>query len=342
MKLVVLSRGRYLFHAIEPLIHAGHEIRAIATGNESPGYDITSRDYREQAASLNIPFLHTANINSEKAISWLREHNADLAISMNWHTIINQECRSLFKHGIINIHIGDLPRYRGNATPNWSLLNGEDKAVLTLHIMDNDLDAGPILLQHNIPITEATYIGTIYQEAEEKIPELLIQAIESLANSDTLPQTQSSDSSASLRCYPRLPRDGEINWNDSADHICRLVRASAEPFAGAFTYLGCEKITIWRARMEIPATPYLGVPGQVTDINRENGEVTVICGDRFLVIEEVEINDTGRSKADCVIISIRCRLGMDMPAEILRLNQLLKEITGGDKTSTHNRLCNQL
>lgn len=342
MKLAVLSRGRYLFNAIEPLIHAGHEISAIVTGNESPGYDIISRDYRELAASLNIPFLHAADINSEKTIRWLLENNADLAISMNWQTIVEKQCRDLFKHGIINIHIGDLPRYRGNATPNWALLSGEDKAVLTLHFMEGQLDAGPILLKHEIPITEATYIGKIYQEAEERIPDLLVQAIKGIANGDIIPQTQSSDSSLSLRCYPRLPRDGEINWNDNADYICRLIRASAEPFAGAFTYLGRDKITIWRARIAIPATPYLGVPGQVTEINRESGEVTVICGDRFLIVEEVEINESGRSKAYNAISSIRCRLGLDLPAEILRLNQLLKEVTGGDKTSTHNRLCNQL
>jgi methionyl-tRNA formyltransferase len=83
-----------------------------------------------------------------------------------------------FKYGIINAHAGDLPRFRGNACPNWALLVNENKIVLTLHKMTVDLDAGPILLQRQYPLNTNTYIKDIYEFLSENVPTMFVQEVE--------------------------------------------------------------------------------------------------------------------------------------------------------------------
>ena len=85
-----------------------------------------------------------------------------------------------------------------------------------------------------------------------------------------------------------MPADSRIDWSQPALRLDRLVRASAEPFAGAYTYLDGEKVIIWRARADRLPYPYLGIPGQVAEIWRESGEVAVLTGDGVLVLAEIE------------------------------------------------------
>jgi len=331
MRVGVIGRTHLLYNAVVPLREAGHEIACIITCREGPEYRRTAADFENLARELSVPFLVTEWVNRPEAITWVGECRPDIGVSINWRTVIDGEFRSLFPHGIINVHFGDLPRYRGNATPNWAILNGESRAVLTLHLMSDQLDAGPILLQEEVSINDDTCIGDIYDAADKLIPPLLVKAVDGLQNGTLAAQPQSEDQRLALRCYPRLPRDGEIDWRLAAAQIGRLVRASAEPFAGAYTYTGTGKLTVWRARPEKAAISFLGVPGQVAEVRKAQGEVAVVTGEDFLILEQVEFQGTGRRAASEIINSIRTRLGMDVTGEIHRLNLRLEELLNRDK-----------
>lgn len=331
MRIAILGRTHLLYDSVRPLIEAGHDIACILTCGEAPEYSRSAVDFENLAAELNVPFLATDRLNDENVISWVRDKRPDIGASINWRTIIGTRFRNLFKHGIINVHLGDLPRYRGNATANWAILNGEKETMLTLHLMSNSLDAGPILLKEPIPITDETYIGDILESAAKLTPTMLIQAVDGLTDGRLTPEPQPDDPRLALRCYPRLPVDSEIDWRTPADQIARLVRGSAEPFGGTYTYLNRDKLTIWRAHAEKPRTPILGIPGQVAEVRRTNGEVAIITGDGFLVATEIELDDGGRNVASDIITSSRTRLGMDMAAEVIRLQTLLKEMNHREK-----------
>jgi len=215
--------------------------------------------------------------------------------------------RSAFAHGIINAHAGDLPRFRGNACPNWAILNGENKVVLTLHKMNLDLDAGSILLKRHIPLTDSTYIGDVYQFLDQAIPTAFVEVFARMENGPIVFVDQSRDLADSLRCFPRVPADSKINWNFSAIEISKLVRASSKPFAGAYALLMGERLIIWRARTEKILYPSLGVCGQVVRTDADQGEVWILCGEGMLVLEQVEYRGVC-SKATDIINSTRTRL----------------------------------
>jgi UDP-4-amino-4-deoxy-L-arabinose formyltransferase/UDP-glucuronic acid dehydrogenase (UDP-4-keto-hexauronic acid decarboxylating) len=330
MRLGILGRTHLLYNAVPRLREAGHDIAFILTCTESPEYSRTASDFMKLARDLQAPFRCDDRINRPDMIEWLRSHRADAAFSVNWRTIIGPDVLGLFPRGIVNVHAGDLPRYRGNATPNWAILNGEKRIFLTAHLMVEELDAGPVLARRAIPIDDTTYIGDLYDRFGEETPELLVEVATGLAEGTITPEPQSPLPQDVLRCYPRLARDGEIDWRESASAIARLVRASAEPFAGAYTWLGIERIVIWRARPVEADHPYLGTPGQVASVNTETGLVTVVTGEGLLALDEVEAEGHTRCRAAAHIKRVRLRLGMDVTAEISRLHRRIEELTRRD------------
>jgi methionyl-tRNA formyltransferase len=241
-----------------------------------------------------------------------------VAVSVNWLTLIPAAILERFEHGVLNGHPGDLPRYRGNAAPNWAIVAGEEKVVATVHRMDTGLDSGPIVAQRTFELDDSTYIADVYTFLDEAFPELFTDAVEGLAAGRVAPREQPAEPRLALRGYPRLPRDGELDLAKGAAELARVVRASAEPFEGAYTWLGTERVTVWRAHHEPLPEPSLGTPGQVAEIRRRTGEVAVLTGEGLLVLEELE--RTGqRAPAAELLPSARLRLGLDTALLIERL-----------------------
>jgi len=276
---MALGRSHFLYESIKAVAAVGHTITCIATSKAAPEYTRTASDFGNLARELKADFIY---FDRPSEINQFDIGNTDVGISVNWHTIITEQFINSFPKGIINAHIGDLPRYRGNACPNWAILNGEDHVGITLHKMTADLDAGPIVIKEIYPLKQHTEISDVYNYAELVIPKLFIYTLTRLdsPNFKTSPQEGKS-----LRCYPRHPIDNKIEWQQSAEQIHRLIRASTHPFSGAFTHLNGAKIIVWRAYTEQPAFDYLAVPGQVLE-RRTDGSIAVATGDGWLIMDE--------------------------------------------------------
>ena len=143
---------------------------------------------------------------------------------------------------------------------------------------------------------------------DEASPRLVEQALEGFKrDANWSIEQQSSDPKNALRCYPRKPEDGEINWKDSAEQIVRLVNASSEPFAGAFCNFQDEKLIIWRIEMHKDEEVWCGIPGQIASINEDENYIIVLTGNGKVKIREVQLNNN-RFTADKLTKSIRSRL----------------------------------
>ena len=325
MKFAALGRTQWLYDSIRALVSAGHQIVLIGTCPAAPEYTVTEQDFIDLAKELGCPSFCTSAVNYSEYLKMIMDSGADIAVSVNWLTLIGRTILEQFKYGVINAHAGDLPRYRGNAVANWAILSGESKIVLTFHQMAIELDAGPILCQVDFPLTPETYIGEIFDFFKTGIPLGFVQVLKGFELGTIIPKPQPTDPAISLRCFPRIPRDSEINWQQPAELLARLVRASAEPFLGAYTFLEDEKLTIWRAYPSRLSYQYLGSPGQVAERNQKTGEVVVITGDGVLVLQEVESVLRGRKPAGEIIRSIRVRLGFDYYERFVQLERRIHE-----------------
>lgn len=310
MKIAALGRTQMLYDSIELLNNRGHDIDPIITCNSAPEYRVDSEDFENLAAQLDVKYFETTDL-SEPHIKEALD-NCSVGISVNWRSIIPESILDIFDHGILNAHAGNLPKYRGNAAPNWAIINGEEEIVITIHKMVKEIDAGPIFDQRTYMLTSRTRIGDIYEFLYQSVPDMYDEIINKLETGEVNPEAQPTDPSKILRCYPRKPQDSRLDWGQSADHLDRIVRASSEPLFGAYTFLRTSKLIVWRAHPEIPGFDYLGTPGQVAQRRVEEGTVAIVTGDGFLVLDEVELEDGRRSQAADVITSNRTRLGLDI------------------------------
>ncbi len=273
MRIAIIGRTEILFETVHLLRDHGHEIGLILTAKEAPEYERTSDDFRQLAESLGIPFVHSPKIDEQKVFIQSLPP-MDIGVSLNYSGVISESIIGLFPLGILNAHAGDLPRYRGNACQAWAIINGEDHIGLCVHRMiGGELDSGDIIARDFFPVTLDTKITAAHRWMSERIPVLFLEAVQHLQRDNGyVLEVQSKDPADALRCYPRRPEDGRIDWTRDATSILRLVNACAKPFAGAFCDFEGETIVVWDACLA-PDENYLAIPGQVTELHDDYIEV---------------------------------------------------------------------
>lgn len=283
MKIGFLGRTTALLDSARVMRKSGFEVVFICTSRSPDEWqDIRepAKEFCEQSGALFIEGV--ANLAHAQAMG-LPE--ADVVVSINWPAILPASFLTSFRFGVINAHMGDLPRYRGNACPNWAILEGESKVVLTIHRMTEELDGGPILVQASLPLSDETYIGAIYDWFHASVPALFLQAINNLVMG--LEVAQSSEIRP-LRTFPRMPEDSRLRWEEPRTRLLRLIRASSRPFRGAFCFFGDNlmRVTVWRAESYEPEYDFRAVPGQIC-LRAEN-DLVVACGDGMIRLLEID------------------------------------------------------
>ena len=322
MRIAALGRTKILWNSIKKLSSEGHELALMATCRAAPEYDVNDEDFKQLAAELGATFLMTQSLNRPEVVEKVRNAGADIAVSVNWINIIGPELCGAFRHGILNAHAGDLPRYRGNAPVAWAILQGESKIGLTVHRMDPyALDSGPVFVKDYFPLTDSTYIAEVFRWIESRVPDLFLGTLNAIEDGTLQPTSQPEEGKLALRCYPRRPEDASIRWHMPAEYLARLVRASSEPFGGAYSYYKGSRITIWRAHAEPWSYASLAIPGQVTHCNLDTGEVKVATSEGQLVLEEVRMSKQSRSKPTWVIKSLRDRLTDERGLDVATIRQ---------------------
>lgn len=309
LRIAIIGRSELLYNTALLLLEKGHKIPLIVTSKEAPEYEVSSEDFKKLSSRVNALFINTTKINHPDVINQISSlKKIDVAVSINYAGIIDQEIIDLFEIGILNAHGGDLPRYRGNACQAWAMINGEDKIGLCIHKMiGGELDSGDIIQRSFFPLNINTLIGEVWGWMSDSIPNMMLEAVNKLAaDKFYVLESQSKNPEDALRCYPRNPDDGRINWGAKNEEILRLINASSEPYSGAFSYLGTMKVIIWRAKLELINENYLAIPGQVSSLNND-GSATIICGEGKLTITEIQVDDVRTNSVTSVIRSIRNR-----------------------------------
>lgn len=229
----------------------------------------------------------------------------------------------------VNVHYAPLPEYRGRATVNWALINGESEVAISIHELVPQLDGGQILFQERVPIGARDTVATLYDKLNDIQCAALGNAVAGfLAGNAGRAQDQTR---ATYGCT-RLPGDGEIDWSAPTDRIDRLIRALAAPFPGAFTYLNGQRLAVLRAAVP-PNTPrYVGrIPGRVIGRSASEGWVDVLTGDGVLRLVDVQGESGGAVAPATLVTSVKTTLGLrtvDLMQRIKALEQHVAELTG--------------
>lgn len=209
-------------------------------------------------------------------------YKPDLCVVAGWYWIIEPELLSVPKLGFIAIHNSLLPKYRGGSPLVWSIIDGGEYVGYSIFQMTKEMDEGAILSQEQIFLSRQETVG----DALEKIELCLFKSFNGVLDrycfGDLLPRPQ--DLSQSTFCVSRKPTDGKVDWKQPATKVHDFIRAQAEPYPCAFSYLYGDKLTITRS--EETGVKHFGRPGLICPPFGEN--VSVICGDGLVLNVELK------------------------------------------------------
>ncbi|MEX9975218.1 bifunctional UDP-4-amino-4-deoxy-L-arabinose formyltransferase/UDP-glucuronic acid oxidase ArnA [Providencia rettgeri] len=247
MKAIVFAYHDIGCVGLKALEKAGFDIQAVFTHTDDPNENHFYSSVARLSADMELPVFAPENVNHPLWIERIREMKPDVIFAFYYRDMLSEELLAIAPKGAFNLHGSLLPKYRGRAPINWALLKGESETGVTLHKMVAKADAGDIIAQEKVVITDTDTSLTLHAKVREAAEVLLDKTLPLIEAGSYKAVAQ--DESQATYFGRRTAEDGLINWNDSAKDVNCLIRAVTEPYPGAFTYLGARKMVIWRARV---------------------------------------------------------------------------------------------
>jgi len=234
---------------------------------------VRGSDYRDLVPFCNennISYFRIKDINSKETKDWLRAIDPDVIFILGWSQVFDEELIDLPKKYIIGSHPSDLPYGAGRAPVVWTILEELRKSAVSFFKIKKEVDAGNLVLQKHFSISERTDSRLLYNLVSNKLSEGFIEIYNQIQN-NTLSENIQDISRRTLR-QKRVYEDGKIDFNNSATEIDRLIRATTEPYPGAFSFYKRERYSIWKSELS-----------NVISSKKQTGELLEIKNDRLLV-----------------------------------------------------------
>lgn len=233
---------------LDRLVAHGFSVRAVVTDPPAdPGHVVWYRDVARCAEAYGIPVLrpHSVKDNPE-LLHQLRELQPDYLLSARYKLILPREVLEIPRCGALNLHPAMLPRYRGSASELWAMINGEQQAGVTLHVMTERVDQGDIVDQEPFPILYTDTGKTALQRSAFATDRLLCRILPRLA-AEEVPRTPQDHNLATYFRW-EYERAGAVTWEQTSQQAYDRTRALAPPFPGAFFTWRGETIGLLAAR----------------------------------------------------------------------------------------------
>ena len=284
MNIIFMGTPEFAVPSLKALINE-FGVKAVLTQPDKPkgrGKKMAMSPVKEVALEHNIPVFQPLKVkNNLDLISSLREIEPDFIIVVAYGQILPKEILEMPKYGCINLHASLLPKYRGAAPINWSIIDGEAVSGNTTMLMDIGLDTGNMLLKDEVKIEEQTTAGELHDILKERGARLLLDTINGLVDSKIIPKKQEE----SQTCYASMLNKEMacINWDNNSKDIHNLIRG-LNPWPTAYTYYKGSMMKIFKSK--VLNKKKNSEPGIILEVSKEGIEVST--GDGALLIEEVQ------------------------------------------------------
>ena len=243
--------------------------------------------------------------------AWLRELALDVAVVVAYGRILPPDVLAAPRLGCVNVHGSILPRHRGAAPIQWSILSGDDETGVTLMQMDEGLDTGPMLAVRRTPIGPDETSADLFGRLSHLGAELVREELPKLFAGQLTPLAQ--DHSAHTLA-PLLTKElGRIDWRQTARQVHDKVRG-LQPWPGCSTTLGSRRLIVSATRLDDPPTVVGGAPGEVVVIARDR--VWVATSHGLVALTELQFEGKKRMSAKEFMAGHPLRTGMMLGQEL--------------------------
>ena len=300
MKIIFMGTPDFAVAALDALCRDGQEVILAVTQpdrQKGRGRKVIQTPVKECALKWGVPVFQPARIREPEAVGQIRSLSPDLIVVAAFGQILPQELLDIPRLGCINIHASLLPRLRGAAPIQWSVINGDPESGITLMQMNAGLDTGDILFQESLPIGPQETGESLYDKLAQLGGEMIVKYLPAIAAGEVSPVKQDD----SLSTYaPMLRKEmGEIDWSMPAPQIEQRMRGML-PWPGAYTTLDGRTLKIWKAQVRPSDPAYAGAaPGTVLYTDKKS--ICVAAGSGTLAILEVQAEGKKRMETDAFL-----------------------------------------
>tara|TARA_B100000700_G_scaffold329345_1_gene450676 strand:- start:3192 stop:4187 length:996 start_codon:yes stop_codon:yes gene_type:complete len=298
MNIVFWGTPDYAAENLHAIHELEHNIVAVVTQPDkrrSRGSSVDQSPVKRLAISLNIPVLTPKRVrNNTLFMNQLKELKADMFIVVAYGKILPKEILEYPLYGCWNSHASLLPKLRGAAPMQWSIINGDRLTGVSIMLMDQGLDTGPILLKDKIEILNEDNIITLSSKMSNLSSSLLLKLIEiiniyhqnkELDYKKLLNLTYQNKTNISPS-YARLINKADciVNWNDNAKNIHRMIRGF---HPNAYSIINNKRIKVLSCKIFNKKFNDIN-PGTIIEVINKS-DLLVTCYDSSLQIEEIQI-----------------------------------------------------
>lgn len=293
MRIIFMGTPDFSVGTLEALVEAGHEVCLVVSQPDKPkgrGKEMQPTPVKEAAIKHGIPVYQPKKIRDLECVEELRKYNADVMVVIAFGQIIPKEILEMTPYGCINVHASLLPKYRGAAPIQWSIINGEEVTGVTTMQMNEGLDTGDMIQKVEVPITEDETGESLHDKLAEAGAKLCVKTLKAIEDHTATFEKQGESPTEYARMLDK--KLGNIDWNTSAVQIERLVRG-LNSWPSAYTHWDKKVVKIWRAKAEADGT-VKAEPGTVLSVEKDS--FTVQTGDGVLRVLELQI--PGKKRMD--------------------------------------------
>lgn len=310
LKIIFMGSPEFALPSIKMLAESEHVVLGIVTQPDRPrgrGYRIFSTPVKKWAASQGYYVYQPIRLTDTDFLKQMQVLAPDLIVNVAFGRIVPQKMLELPTHGSINLHPSLLPAYRGAAPVQHAIFNGEKTTGVTVLYMEEELDAGDIILQEEGHISLSLNSGELLEQLAHKGAHLLLKAINLIAEGkvESYPQDPGKISYAP----PITPKDELICWEDSTLKIHNRVRGLA-PSPGAYTMQGGNRLKIWKTDITTHGEDNFQHMQPGTVISLDTDGIKVKTGDGIINIREVQAEGKRRLQSSDFWRGYRLKKGM--------------------------------
>ena len=279
---------------LEQLIKAGHEIAAVFTQPDKPRgrkQILTPPEVKVCALDHGLTVYQPKTLRDGEALAIIKAISPACIVVAAYGKILPKEILDLPKFGCINVHGSLLPKYRGSAPIQWSVINGDKETGVTIMQMAEGVDTGDMLYQKAIPSNIDDTAESMFNKLSDLGGEMIVEALDMLEKGELTAEKQDE---ALATHAPMLDKAiSEIDWHKPALEVHNLVRGLYS-WPIAQTTLHGKKIKIYR-----------------TTLGKGNGEagsiiatdpLTIACAEGSVIIEELQLEGKKRMDAKTFLI----------------------------------------
>ena len=274
MKILFMGTPDFAVLCLEQMIADGHEIVGVVSQPDKPkgrGHKLMPPPVKTCAAEHGIAVYQPQSLKDQALLPLLKEKNPDLIVVVAYGKLLPTYILDFPRHGCVNVHASLLPKYRGAAPIQWSVICGEAETGVTTMYMERGLDTGDMILKASTRILPTETYGELHDRLAEMGAKLLHQTVAQIEDG-TAPREKQDDAASNYA--PMITKEtGHIDWRAKAQTILNLIRGT-NPWPMSYTRYSDEIIKVIRAKDGGAAS---GKPGEVLSADKRG--IRVACGD---------------------------------------------------------------